>query len=80
MGRRGFGGFIRVFPPELHIVVLVVQHGVGSGACTPTVAAYTRMPVETGPWFDEYPYVLFLAAVPGVLMEGGFVDSKPDVL
>lgn len=77
--RRGWSGLVGVFPPKLHIVVLVVQHGIRCGACTPTVAAYAGMSVEPGPWFDFRPCIV-LAAVPGVLKEGGVIGSEPDVL
>jgi hypothetical protein len=80
VGFRRRGVFVRVFPPKLDVVVLVVEHGVRGCACAPAVAAYAGVAVERGPFPDRHPYVLFLAAVPGVLLKGRVVDCEPDVL
>lgn len=80
MGFCGREVFIRVFPPELDVVVLVVQHGVGCGASTPAVAADAAMAIETRPFISRDPGFLRLATVPSILLKRRFVDGVPDVL
>jgi len=80
MGCCRRNGFVSVFPPELHGVVLVIEHGVGGVAWAPTVAAYSGVAVESRPFPNGHPCVIRLAAVPSILLESRVVSGVPDVL
>jgi hypothetical protein len=71
--------FVRIFPPKLHVVVFVVQHGVLCCTSAPTIASYAGVAVEAPPRLYRHPDIFFLARVPCVLLERRVVDGIPDI-